>query len=257
MFDTLRTWLRRSLRKATPRTARALRARLEAEALEERQLLAARPFITGVVPLDGSRSPSAHPVLRITFSEQMNVTDVETERNYLLFDQLGNSVSVDLATYNNATRQVTLNYNGGADLTAGAYTLLVRGDRLNDVDPTPLAMAQAGQTIVAIGNGQGGDNVSVIGVPQNGQLGAGPNHPAPAPSQFFAGSATAIAYGNFSGATDGSSNPLPDLLIAYDDGTASVFQGRLGGGYDLQPTATVFLPTLTAAPAAIAVADFN
>ena len=94
-------------------------------------------------------------------------------------------------------------------------------------------------------------------MPQNGQLGAGSNYPVPAPSGFFAGSATAIAYGNFSGAVDASSNPIPDLLIAYDDGTVSVFQGRLGGGYALQPSTTVFLPSLTAAPAAIAVADFD
>src|SRR5205814_4195392 len=120
-------------------------------------------------------------------------------------------------------------------LVAGSYTLFVRGDRIVDADDSR-PLAQSGRLAVA---NRGTSNVSVVTMPGTGQFGASSNTPAP---PFTASTASAVAFGNFSGAVDASNNPIPDLVLADPaDDVLFVFQGQQGGGYSTDPTTILFL----------------
>ncbi len=62
---------------------------------------------------------------------------------------------------------------------------------------------------------------------------------------------------DLSGATDQYGNAIPDLIVINTgSNTVDIYQGRVGGGYNLTPTLVLALPA-NANPSGIAVGDFN
>jgi hypothetical protein len=123
------------------------------EPLESRELLAvALPRIVGVTPPDFSATDATNPIITVTYNEVMKHSDVINAANYLLFNSAGQAVSVDSVTTSDDTT-VTINYAGGANLSADTYTLFVRGDQVHEAaDGLNLPLATTGQLVAVNSN---------------------------------------------------------------------------------------------------------
>ncbi len=230
---------------------------LEMETLEAR-ITPVVPSVVSVTPLDGSVSLSALPTLQVIFNEDVRDSSggLLQASDFSLFGSSGNSIPVNSVNYAlNASNQgvATLTYNGGANLVVDTYTLFVRADHVVDNTGSGLHMGQPGQLAV-VSNGQ--NNVSLIGMPGTGTLGTLADYPMPANAGVQA-TPSAVLLANLTGAVDANNNPIPDLVV-IDSTTDSVnvFQGRVGGGFDLTPDVVLDLPTGAGAKA-VAAGDLN
>ncbi len=235
-------------------------SKLFVESLEDRVLLNNdTPFILSVKPGDGAVLQGVNsqtPLITVTFSEPVNATQATNRANYLLFSSSGQTINIDSVTANginqnnNSTTSVTLAYNEGKPLPPATYSLFVRGDQIQDVDDNRF-LAQPGQFVVA---NTGTNNVSVINVSDSGVVGGLGNYPDPTNTTA---TPQLVAFGNFDGVTDSHGNPIPDLVVVNaGTNTISVFQGRVGGGFNLNPTVTLGLPG-GANPSGVVITDLN
>src|SRR5262249_32985993 len=151
----------KSQRPSRKAARRERSSRLWVEPLESRELLATAPTIiaSGVLPVDGSASASAQPVIQVQYSETLTNTATHPT-NYVLLGSSGNPVAINGASFvdtpTNTTVQLT--YNSGQPLVVDTYTLYVRGDKVTDVNDG-LALAQPGQLLVA---NAGRNNLAVV-----------------------------------------------------------------------------------------------
>src|SRR5439155_18078719 len=193
------------------------RTRLLVERLESRELLSNdAPFISAVMPADGSTTLSGQPNLAVKFSEDVLAAQAQNTANYLLFGTGGRSISIDSAVYDSLNHQVTLSYNGGGTLTADQYTLFVRGDQIHDVDDN-LPLAQSKRLVVA---NAGAANVSLVTIPGDANVQAVTNYAStggnPKPT------AAVVA--------ELRRNALPDLIVANSGSNSlQIFRGVSAG----------------------------
>lgn len=224
--------------------------RLRLEELEVREVPAA-PFIVSTTPatggLLGAPPLNAPERIEIVFSEDVVEASAENVNNYRLFASDGTPVTIGAVTYNTANFTATilgadLSVNGG-QLTAGTYSLFLRGDQIIDVDES-LPLARPGELVVA---NAGRDSLSTVSLTGSG-LGALSTIPLPAEgtNNYLP---SAVASGDLN--ADG----LTDLVVAASGQNAvNVHLGLASGGFSLSPDLTI---GLSASPSGLLITELS
>ncbi len=232
------------------------------ESLEKRELLATTPVIlsVGVLPVSGSTTASATPIIQVQYNESMVATSptaIGSATNpdaYLLLGSTGNVVPITAVTSLNPTASLqgeplnsifSITYdtgNAGNQLIVDSYTLFVKGSKVTaDAANNFLPMANPGQLIVA--NGGNAKNVSIANLSGNGTVGAESQYSLPS-----TGAAPTIVQPQpWTIATGDLNNDGVNDLAVVDAGTnqVSIFAGQgaaNGGGYELNPSIVLNLP---------------
>ncbi|MBY0460166.1 MAG: hypothetical protein K2V38_22850, partial [Gemmataceae bacterium] len=163
-----------------PRVPRA--DALALETLEAREV-PATPTVLGVTPTTGGTLGTA-----LTVRYSIDVTGAGTPGNYRLFAADGTPATIASVQYDNTTFTATiqaanLSVNGGP-LTAGTYSLYLRGDQIADAAVPTDRLATAGQIVVSNGGqgrvaavnltGSGLGAVQTVGLPAQGTTPYGP-----------------------------------------------------------------------------------
>ena len=223
--------------------------RLRLEELEAREVPAA-PFVVSTTPATGGllgAPPLNTPErIEVVFSEA--VTGATDKNNFKLFASDGTAVTIGAVSYNPGTFTTTINgganltVNGG-QLTAGTYSLFLRGDQIVDVDET-LPLARPGELVVA---NAGRDSLATVSLNGSG-LGALSTVPLPAEgtNNFLP---SAVASGDLNADT------LPDLVVAASgQNTVNVYLGLASGGFSLSPDLTI---GLSASPSGLLITELS
>ena len=244
------------------------RHRLALETLESREV-PATPTVTSVVPTTGALTPLDPTTGTITVSFSENVRDVSlatasteaqnsaalvANNDFRLFASDGTLATITSVTYTDAAglnpAMVVISASNlsvaGTALTAGTYSLFLRGDRIKSVS-TSDTLAAPGQIVVANGgrgnvstvalNGSSLGAVQTLGLPSQGT--------APAAVVTYAPTAAVIA--------DVNADGFSDLLVAssgFDN--VQVYLGNALGGFSSLADTTLALPTGAGASALIA-----
>jgi FG-GAP-like repeat/Domain of unknown function (DUF4214) len=226
------------------------RRRLELELLETRDLMAVTiaPKIISINPPDGASviETAAPNVIKVQYSEAMNVAEASNTANYLLFGPAGIAVPITSVVEEGASNTYDVTF--GASSPTGVYTLFVKGDQVHEVT-NKLALSPPGQLVVAAA-GSGSASVSTVGVPDGFNPGApttlgavqtyamGPNA-----GGFALPTPVAVVVGDFN--NDGNL----DLAIANNFGggffspnEVDIYTGKASGGFDATPAARLLLP---------------
>ncbi len=198
---------------------------LHLELLERRDVFSVtRPTILAVTPTLSTVETSADPVIQVTYSQPMTGS-ATVASNYLLFDNSGNSYTVDSVTLtapdSSGHETATVSYNEGNPLQAGTYSLLVRADLLSDTMGVTIALP--GQLAVL---NPGRDSVAIINVPEDGTLGTLSQYAIPSSTLGFGGpDPVGVAMGNLTG-TPGENDLV--ILDANND-VVDIYQGQTAG----------------------------
>jgi hypothetical protein len=230
------------------------------ERLEQRDLFSVSPpKILSVTPADFTNTGATNPTITVNFSEAMDPIEASTASDYLLFNSSGQQISPLNVTYsqtvaspgNPATYFSTVTVPN--QLPAGAYTLFLRGDLIDEATDT-YALSTPGQLVVAnMGESQatppqpGPSTVSTINVATNGTLDTATSYPLgesqavpPFPPPLL------VTVADFNG--DG----VNDVAVVNTIGganTLSIYDGLAPspanplGGFASTPTFTEPLPT--------------
>ncbi len=227
---------KRPISKKTPARPRH---QLALEALEPREV-PATPTVLSVVPATGGSLTT--PTTPIVVSYSIDVSGADLAVNYRLFGSDGTAfpiVNADI-NYNPVTFQATITPPAG--LTAGAYSLFLRGDQIADAVVPTDTLAAPGQIVVA-NSGRG--NLSTVSL-TGSNLGAVQTVGLPLQgATAYMPTAAAAADVNYDG--------LNDLLVASSGfNNVSVYLGDPLGGFSSVADLTLALPA-GAAPSAILV----
>ncbi len=239
-----------SSKRPLSKTPARPRHQLTLETLEAREV-PATPVVQLVTPATGGSLGTS-----ITVKYSIDVTGADQTGNYRLFAADGTPVTIASVTYDDTNLNPLLNFTAtilttdlsvsGGPLTAGAYSLFLRGDQIADQAVPTDTLAAPGQIVIANG---GRSNLATVAL-NGSNLGAVQTLGLPAQGTTnYLPSAAAI--------TDVNNDGLKDLLVT-SSGSSSVviYLGDPLGGFSTLPDLTLDLPT-GAAPSAIVVTDLN
>jgi FG-GAP-like repeat len=246
-------WSGRTASRRAPRLKS--RRRLELELLETRDLMAATiaPKILSVAPPDGGSlvETSAPNVIKVTYSEAMDVSQASNAANYLLFGPAGAAVPISSVVEEGATNTYDVAFGAGSP--TGAYTLFVKGDQVHEVTNL-LTLAGPGQLVVA-NSGAGSNTVSTVRAPDGftpggpTTLGATQTYAmGPNASGFFSPNPIAVVTADFNGDGNLDLAIVSTSLTFTSSSEVDIYTGKASGGFDATPARRLPLPNSANTP---------